>query len=111
MTPPENYRRQLSLAARLAGASDEQIEAALGELRRRYAALDELDGPSMAKLVDVPMLVVAAGRDRLLDPENGRRLVAAASRAFLLELPDATHRSILTDAALPTGLDRLIGQT
>ena len=97
LTPPENYARQLSLSARLAGAPKPLIAAALELLRQRCPNLDEVDSLEMASTIEAPMLIVSAGADKMVDPENGRRLAASAPTARWLEIPEATHRSVLND--------------
>ena len=52
----------------------------------------------MAAGMATPCTVVVAGKDDVLDPDNGRRLAAAWRGSLLLEDPEATHRSILRSA-------------
>jgi pimeloyl-ACP methyl ester carboxylesterase len=98
LTPPDNYSKQLTHSARAAGAPDPLITAALEHLRRRSPQMDSLDSPAIAATISIPMLVVVAGRDKVLDPKCGRDIAAAAPNARLLDLPEATHRSVLKDA-------------
>jgi len=97
LAPPLNYVRQLSLSAQAAGAPQQSIAAALEILRSRSPGIDDIDSVEMAKYLRMPGLVVVAGRDRVLDPEDGRSLAAAWPESSLIELPDASHRSILRD--------------
>lgn len=98
IAPPINYRHQLTRSARGAGAPDPLISAALDVLRRRAPNLDEIDGLAMACGMTLPCTVVVAGKDEVLDPENGRKLAAAWHGSVLREDPEATHRSILRSA-------------
>jgi pimeloyl-ACP methyl ester carboxylesterase len=99
LAPPANYVRQLSLSARAAGAPQPLVAGALAVLRSRCAELDGIDSLTMAKHLTMPGLIVVAGRDQILDPQDGRRLAAAWPRSDLLDLPEASHRSVLRDAA------------
>jgi pimeloyl-ACP methyl ester carboxylesterase len=99
LAPPANYVRQLSLSARAAGAPEPLIAAALDVLRSRCAELDGIDSLAMAKHLTMPGLIVVAGRDEVLDPQDGRTLAAAWPASRLLDLPEASHRSVLRDAA------------
>ena len=100
LAPPSNYVRQLSLSARAAGAPEPLVAAALDELRRRAPELDGIDSLALARHLTMPGLVVVAGRDRTLSPEDGRTIAGAWPGCRLLELPEATHRSVLEDAAV-----------
>jgi pimeloyl-ACP methyl ester carboxylesterase len=99
VAPPANYVRQMSMQARSAGAPEALIAAALDVLRERCPELDELDICKMAKHLTQPGVVIVAGRDEILDPENGRELAALWSAGRLVEDPDASHRSILKSTA------------
>jgi len=107
LTPPANYVKQLTLGARAAGAPQPLIDAALAVLRQRAPELDRIDSPSIAPGVGIPALVVVAGRDRTLDPGDGRALAAALPQGRLLDLPDATHRSVIEDEAVIAALAAL----
>lgn len=98
LAPPANYVHQLSLSARAAGAPEPLVAAALESLRARCPELDAIDSQSMARHLTMPGLIVVAGRDEILDPADGRSLAAAWPGARLIELPEASHRSILRDA-------------
>lgn len=104
LTPPANYVKQLSLGARAAGAPQALVDAALDILRRRAPELDRVDSPSIAPRVDIPCLVVVAGRDRTLDPADGRAVAAGLPRGELLDLPEATHRSVIDDPAVAAAM-------
>jgi pimeloyl-ACP methyl ester carboxylesterase len=108
LTPPSNYVRQTTITATAAGAPAALIAAALDVLRRRCPELDSIDSPSMAPHIRVPSLVVVAGRDRVLDPNDGRVLAGALPDATLLELPEATHRSVLNDRAVMAAILSLV---
>jgi pimeloyl-ACP methyl ester carboxylesterase len=108
LTPPANYVRQTTITATAAGAPAALIAAALDVLRRRCPELDRIDSPSMAPHIRVPSLVVVAGRDRILDPNDGRVLAGALPDAALLELPEATHRSVLNDEAALASITRFV---
>lgn len=98
IAPPINYPEQLALSARGAGAPAPLVSAALDVLRKRAPDLDEIDGVAMAARMALPCTVVVAGKDDVLDPDNGRRLAAAWHGSLLLEDPEATHRSVLRSA-------------
>lgn len=98
IAPPINYRHQLTLSARSAGAPDVLIAAALDVLRQRTPDLDDIDGPAMARGMTQPCTIIVAGKDDVLDPENGRKLSDAWQGSRVFEDPDASHRSILRSA-------------
>lgn len=100
LAPPAHYARQLSKAAQAAGAPPPLITAALDVLRKRCPDLDRVDSVALAPLVKVPCLIVVAGSDRTIDPDDGRAIAAASPNAVRLELPQATHRSLLSDEAV-----------
>jgi pimeloyl-ACP methyl ester carboxylesterase len=98
LTPPGNYRQELTKAARAAGAPERLIESALTEFKRRCPDLDEIDKSLM--IPSCPGLVAVAGRDGVLDPEEGRALASLWRNSQLLERDEATHRGILRDLAV-----------
>lgn len=100
LTPPANYVKQFTLGARAAGAPQALVDAALDVLRQRSPELDQVDSPSISPKVGIPTLVVVAGRDRTLDPADGRAVAAGLPRGILLDLPEATHRSVIDDPAV-----------
>ncbi len=108
LAPPANYVKQLELGARAAGAPQALIDAALAVLRRRCPALDRIDSPAIASRVGIPALVVVAGRDRTLDPADGRAVASALPRGRLLDLPAATHRSVIEDPAVAAAMAELL---
>lgn len=109
LAPPRNYVHQLSVSARVAGAPPPLIAAALEVLRSRCPGLDGIDSLTMAPHLMMPGLVVVAERDQVLDPQDGRMLAAAWPRSRLLDLPEASHRSILRDAAVLEAIGVLVG--
>ncbi|MEM7728897.1 MAG: alpha/beta fold hydrolase [Pseudomonadota bacterium] len=63
-------------------------------LRVTYdAALSRFDIPDALAGVDAPVLILGAGRDRVLPVSLSRELADALPRATYLELPEATHFS------------------
>lgn len=108
LTPPANYVKQLSLGARAAGAPQALVDAALDILRRRAPELDQVDSPSISPRVGIPCLVVVAGRDRTLAPADGRAVAAGLPHGVLLDLPEATHRSIIDDPAMAEAMIDLV---
>ena len=109
LAPPANYVRQLSLSARAVGAPEPLIAAALDVLRSRCPDLDGIDSLTMAKHLTMPGLIVVAGRDEVLDPQDGRRLAASWPASRLLDLPEASHRSVLHHAATIRAIAELVG--
>lgn len=63
-----------------------------GQLWRTVGMVDLLEA---ARVVDVPALVVAGERDRVLPAHHARRLVEALPDAELLPLPDVGHVAML----------------
>jgi pimeloyl-ACP methyl ester carboxylesterase len=61
--------------------------------------------------VGVPMLVVSAGADQLVDADTSRRLVAAAARATLVEVPGADHAFSRHPAELLAAVEKWLGET
>jgi pimeloyl-ACP methyl ester carboxylesterase len=61
--------------------------------------------------VGVPILVVSAGADRLVDAETSRRLSAAAPRAILVEVPGADHAFSRHPAELVAAVEKWLGET
>jgi pimeloyl-ACP methyl ester carboxylesterase len=61
--------------------------------------------------VGVPILVVSAGADRLVDAETSRRLGAAAPRATLVELPSADHAYSRHPTELLAAVEKWLGET
>jgi len=98
LTPPANYVRELARSARDAGASEPLLTAALDCLRRRVPDLDQIDSLKMADNLTMPGLIVVAGNDRILSPDDGRRLAGVWSGSKLVELAAASHRSVLRDS-------------
>lgn len=109
LAPPRNYVQQLSTSARVAGAPAPLIAAALQVLRTRCPSLDGIDSLAMAPRLTMPGLVAVAGRDQVLDPQDGRLLAGAWPGCRLLDLPEASHRSILRDAAVVEAIGALAG--
>ena len=117
----ERATAELEEAQRLhaAGRGREIIPVDLGPLGRVLYSADHLvslRGPATrsdpyrnAATVTVPVLVVHAGADRLVDPDVARRLRAAATaapRADLLEVPGAEHGFAGHQAALADAIER-----
>jgi len=109
LAPPANYVHQLSLSAQAAGVPQPLVAAALAVLRSRCPELDGIDSLAMAKHLIMPGLIVVAGRDQILDPKDGQKLAAAWPGSRLLELPEASHRSVLRDAAVVGAIRALVG--
>lgn len=109
LAPPANYVHQLSLSARAAGAPQHLVAAALDVLRSRCPDLDRIDSLTMAGHLTMPGLIVVGGRDQVLDPQNGRTLAAAWPGCRLLDLPEASHRSVLRDVAVTEAIGALVG--
>ena len=108
MAPPLNYVQELTKSARAAGAPDPLIDAALARLEQRCTDLRTIDSTTMAAHLTMPGLVAAAGNDRVVDPGNGRALAALWSGGRLIEAPEASHRSILHDAAVIAAICDLV---
>jgi hypothetical protein len=51
---------------------------------------------------------VVAGKDQILDPQDGRILSAAWPDARLLELPEASHLSVLRDVGVMEAIAALV---
>ena len=109
LASPSNYVKQLSLSARAAGAPEPLVTAALDVLRARRPELDDIDSLAMAKHLTMPGLLVVAGRDQVLDPQDSRKLEGAWPDCVMLDLPDASHRSVLRDAAVIDAIVKLVG--
>ena len=63
--------------------------------------------------VGVPVLLVSAGADRLVDPETSRRLRAAAGRApraELIEVPGADHGFLRHPAELAAAVEKWLAE-
>ena len=56
-------------------------------------ALERYDIPAALSDVRAPILIIGAGRDRVLPVELSRELAVAIPRATYVELPEATHFS------------------
>ncbi|WP_288934044.1 alpha/beta hydrolase [uncultured Sphingomonas sp.] len=69
-------------------------------------------GPDMwgalARLRDVPTLIVRGGRSDVLAPAVADRMVQALDRAELVTLPGIGHAPMLTEEALRDPIDRLL---
>jgi pimeloyl-ACP methyl ester carboxylesterase len=100
LTPPTNYARHIASAALAAGAPAILVERAMRELRRRCPTIDMIEGVALAKQMSVPALIVVAGRDAVVDPEESRRLVAAWEKSELLFSPESTHASPLREGPI-----------
>lgn len=109
LASPSNYVKQLSLSARAAGAPEPLVAAALDILRKRRPELDDIDSVAMAKHLTMPGLLVVAGRDQVLDPQDSRKLEVVWPDCVMLDLPDASHRSVLRDAAVIDAIVKLVG--
>ncbi len=122
----ERATATLEEAQRLQAASRgrELMTVDLGPLGRALYSADHLvslRGPATrsdpyrnAAAVTVPVLVIHAGADRLVDPDVARRLraaAAAAPRADLLEVPDADHGFSRHQAELADAVERWLAET
>jgi len=105
------------------GRGRELMPVDLGPLGRALYSADHLvslRGPATrsdpyrnAAAVTVPVLVVQAGADRLVDPDVARRLRAAATttpRADLVEVPGADHGFSWHQAALADAVERWLAE-
>ena len=101
-TPPG----AVELVRRLVLASRAQVA---GQLWRTASTVDLLGA---ARAIDVPALVVAGERDRVLPARHSRRLVDALPDAGLLVLPDVGHVAMLERPELISdALDRFAAHT
>ncbi len=100
LVPPINYVDELKRSARGAGAPDPLIDAALQKLTLRCADLHAIDSAAMADHLTMPGLIAVAGNDQVVDPDNGRTLAALWPGCRLIEVADASHRSILRHDAI-----------
>ncbi len=73
--------------------------------RRQFASARAHDASERLAQIAVPTLVIHGEEDRILPPENGRRLAEAIPGARLIALPGAAH-AIATDA--PDASDELV---
>lgn len=71
-------------------------------------ALAQFDIPELLKALAVPILIVGAGRDRVLPVSLSRELSEAIPEATYLELPEATHFSAGFDPRAQTAVARLM---
>jgi alpha-beta hydrolase superfamily lysophospholipase len=121
---PERARAVLeeALLLQAAGRGRELMEVDLGPLGRAVYSADHLvslRGPTTRSdpyrnlaAVTVPVLIVHAGADRLVDPDVPRRIRAAAAatpRADLLEIPGADHGFSRHQAVLADAVERWLG--
>jgi pimeloyl-ACP methyl ester carboxylesterase len=67
------------------------------------------DIPTVLKSVDVPILIIGAGRDRVLPVLLSRELADALPDATYLELPEASHYSASFDPRTQAAVAALIG--
>jgi pimeloyl-ACP methyl ester carboxylesterase len=108
---------------RAAGRGRELMPVDLGALGRALYSADHLvslRGPGTRSdpyrnlaVVSVPVLIVHAGADRLVDPDIARRLrgaAAAAPRADLMEVPGADHGFSRHQAGLADGVERWLAE-
>jgi pimeloyl-ACP methyl ester carboxylesterase len=108
LAPPANYVHQLSRSARAAGAPQPMVTGALAVLRSRCPDIDGIDSEKLAHHLTMEGLVVAAGDDQILDPQDARLLAAAWPGSSLLDLPKASHRAVLRDATTVNAVCRLV---
>ena len=111
LTPPANYIRGLSQSARAGGAPEPLITAAIDVLRRKIPDLDRLNAASFLPRISIPGLIFIAGKDETVSPDDGREWAKAWPSAKLVELPEATHRSILRDQTVPTEIRDFVEST
>ncbi|MEL6686118.1 MAG: alpha/beta fold hydrolase [Pseudomonadota bacterium] len=70
--------------------------------------LMRFDVPAAAKRVNAPILIIGAGRDRVLPVELSRQLSEALPDATYLELPNATHFSAGFDPQAQSAVAELL---
>jgi pimeloyl-ACP methyl ester carboxylesterase len=99
LAPPLNYAWQTRAAAAAAGAPAPLIEAALQVLRVRCPQFDEIDSEKLAAQLKGQALIIGAERDRVVDPDNARKIALRWPGARSFMASQASHRSILTDPA------------
>ena len=89
----------------------EWLPVGMGRLIPIAGALKRYDTPAALADFDGPVLILGAGRDRVLPVSLSRQLAEALPRARYLELPEATHYSAGFDpraqAAVAAMLDGL----
>jgi alpha-beta hydrolase superfamily lysophospholipase len=113
-----------ALLLQAAGRGRELMRVNLGPLGWAVYSADHLvslRGPATrsdpyrnAATVTVPILIVHAGADRLVDPDVARRLRAAATaapRVDLVELPGADHGFSGHQAPLADAVERWLAET
>jgi lysophospholipase len=66
-----------------------------GWLRAAFAAMDEAHSRSGMKKSKTPVLIVAAGRDRVVNTESTRRFAAEAAGVSLVVIADAMHEILM----------------
>ena len=83
----------------------------IGWLRQAFRSMDHLASPGVLERIDLPMLVLSAGGDRVVDTASHRRLVARVPGAKLVVVERAKHEIMMeTDAVRAqfwTAFDRI----
>ena len=92
-TSVERYARTQNVivanpAIRVAGPTWGWIEAA-------YRSMKRLTRPGYAEAITAPVLIVAAGRDRVVDIEAERRLAAHLPKGKYVEIEDSEHEILM----------------
>ncbi len=76
-------------------------------MRQHYAHAARRGRPAP----DTDVLLVVGEHDDVAHPEASRSLVSGHPRAVLLELPDADHFAVYTDARIPEAVRRFVRNT
>jgi pimeloyl-ACP methyl ester carboxylesterase len=82
----------------------------IAEPFKRIEAADIDLWPVFAALAGTPMLIVRGALSNLFSEETARAMVARASDAELITVPDAGHAPTLSEEGCPAAIDRLLAR-
>jgi lysophospholipase len=78
---------------RLAGPTWGWLEAA-------YRSMARVTAPGFAEAITTPVLILGAGKDRIVDTEAEREFARRLPHSTFLEIPDAEHEIMMENDAI-----------
>lgn len=101
LAPAANPAAYVAPFAKMLGLKQEVVRRLRERSQRRVAFnWDDLDVPSMARGLEVPLLVFHDDHDRVVSPSDGMAITAAWPNASLVSTTGLGHRGVTSDPAV-----------
>ena len=101
LAPAANPAAYVAPFAKTSGLKQEVVRRLRERSQRRVAfSWDDLDVPSMARGLEVPLLVFHDDHDRVVSPADGMAITAAWPKASLVSTTGLGHRGVTSDPAV-----------